>query len=558
MIKIIVKDTQDVVKVGVATTGGGVTKHSELTLDDGTNPHGTTSADVGLGDVDNTSDADKPISTATQSALDKKLDINSLTSNLILYPTTSAADVSGYYKMVSDITSPDYDDTAVDVATPSITTSDVYISSLISDAGVFVGNTGVINISIIGNIKRTVGSGGAEFYFEVYKRDISDVETLLTTSLATSKVDVSSYEQFAATALLTNTELIATDRLVYKFYGTKVGTSSSPTFAFQFGGVMPVRSSVPVPNIVQECDCSVDIRTGNTLLFTKNTIYNNVTPSSASTLTLDFTDAVAGTVVQFISDGTEIETITSTKDIIKQGNQLVGQIGAFFFLYDGVRVWQTHLPVNNEETPFEFGNAIKFDGVNDKVTFPQITSVNNFVASFWIKPTTLNKVVLGNSTDNSYVIFQSATQIQISLKATGTRTFVFPTASLLNTRVHIVIARISNVWYCWRNGIAHSSVSGAGNGDIVLDTIANWAGNSSLYNALLTELCIKNDFTITNQNVIDLYNAGEGKEATEIITNPEIYLKTNSSTGLTALNDGSLADGTLVNFVNDDSQWQLF
>lgn len=54
--------------------GGGVSKHSELILDDGTNPHGTTKTDVGLGNVDNTSDADKPISNAVQLALDDKQD----------------------------------------------------------------------------------------------------------------------------------------------------------------------------------------------------------------------------------------------------------------------------------------------------------------------------------------------------------------------------------------------------------------------------------------------------------------------------------------------------
>ena len=48
-------------------------KHSELILDDGTNPHGTTQSDVGLGNVDNTSDLDKPISNATQLALNGKL-----------------------------------------------------------------------------------------------------------------------------------------------------------------------------------------------------------------------------------------------------------------------------------------------------------------------------------------------------------------------------------------------------------------------------------------------------------------------------------------------------
>jgi hypothetical protein len=37
------------------------------------NPHSVTKAQVGLGNVDNTSDANKPISTATQTALDTKL-----------------------------------------------------------------------------------------------------------------------------------------------------------------------------------------------------------------------------------------------------------------------------------------------------------------------------------------------------------------------------------------------------------------------------------------------------------------------------------------------------
>ena len=40
------------------------------------NPHGTTKSDVGLSNVDNTSDANKPVSTATQTALNLKVDAN--------------------------------------------------------------------------------------------------------------------------------------------------------------------------------------------------------------------------------------------------------------------------------------------------------------------------------------------------------------------------------------------------------------------------------------------------------------------------------------------------
>lgn len=41
---------------------------------DTSNPHSVTKAQVGLGNVDNTSDANKPVSTATQTALNAKQD----------------------------------------------------------------------------------------------------------------------------------------------------------------------------------------------------------------------------------------------------------------------------------------------------------------------------------------------------------------------------------------------------------------------------------------------------------------------------------------------------
>ena len=56
---------------------------------DTNNPHSVTKAQVGLGNVDNTSDIDKPISTATQTALDSKADKTNLINGTPL-STTSA------------------------------------------------------------------------------------------------------------------------------------------------------------------------------------------------------------------------------------------------------------------------------------------------------------------------------------------------------------------------------------------------------------------------------------------------------------------------------------
>ena len=59
------------------------------------NPHGTTKADIGLGNVDNTSDLNKPISNATQNALNSKENssnkVTDFTSpNNTTFPTTQA------------------------------------------------------------------------------------------------------------------------------------------------------------------------------------------------------------------------------------------------------------------------------------------------------------------------------------------------------------------------------------------------------------------------------------------------------------------------------------
>jgi hypothetical protein len=175
------------------------------------------------------------------------ISLNDLPSNLILYATTAASDIPTYVKLVSSITDPSYNTVAVNVSTGSITTTNQFISALITSPNVIVGNPGVINISTIGNIRRTAGTGDAEFYFEVYKRDSTGTETLITTSGNTPPVFNGVYAQFSATALWNDGTFLSTDRIVLKFYGSRIVGGSAPTYDFQFGGSSPVRSLVPLP-----------------------------------------------------------------------------------------------------------------------------------------------------------------------------------------------------------------------------------------------------------------------------------------------------------------------
>jgi hypothetical protein len=175
------------------------------------------------------------------------ISLEDLPSTLTVYPTTVASGIGGYNKLVSSITDPDYNTTAVDVSTGAITGTDQLIAGLITDQNQIVGNPGVFNITTIGNIRKTAGSGQAEFFFRVYKRDSGGTETLILQSNNTQQITSAIYAEFFANGLWNDGIFVSTDRIVIKFYGTKVGGGSNPTYDFQFGGTSPVRSIIPVP-----------------------------------------------------------------------------------------------------------------------------------------------------------------------------------------------------------------------------------------------------------------------------------------------------------------------
>lgn len=76
------------VKQSIAVETAPITSDLNAHIADTENPHSVTKDQVGLGNVDNTSDANKPISSATQSALDEKLNLDG--SNAMTGPLTMA------------------------------------------------------------------------------------------------------------------------------------------------------------------------------------------------------------------------------------------------------------------------------------------------------------------------------------------------------------------------------------------------------------------------------------------------------------------------------------
>ena len=193
-------------------------------------------------------DLDKYTTEQVDAFLADKLDVGALASSIILYPTTAASDIANYNRLVTDPGDLNYNITAVDVETDPIDGVRVPAGQLIADANLFVGNPGIINVPIVGNIRRTSNNPNAlaEFYFEIYKRDEAGNEELLAESDTTATVDSETYKEFNASALLNNGEFIETDRIVIKFFGDSVGTEGA-TYEFQFGGEKPVRALLNVP-----------------------------------------------------------------------------------------------------------------------------------------------------------------------------------------------------------------------------------------------------------------------------------------------------------------------
>ena len=172
-----------------------------------------------------------------------------LPSTLDLYATTTASDVSGYTVLVRNISDSRFNTTAVDVSTGVITTTAQLVGSLVSDANIISGNPGIFNITTIGNISRTSGTGQAEFFFRVYKRDNLGVETFITESSKTLPVTNGGYVEFSAVALWNDGVFLDTDRVVLKYYADRLTSpvGSNPVYKFQFGGISPVRSTAAIP-----------------------------------------------------------------------------------------------------------------------------------------------------------------------------------------------------------------------------------------------------------------------------------------------------------------------
>jgi len=316
-----------------------------------------------------------------------------LPSTLDLYATTSPDPViSGYTALVRNITDSRYNTVAVDVPTPTITgtiASPTFCGAVISDPSILLGNPGVFNFSVIGKIRRTGGStsSGADFFFSIYKRDTSGVETLIADS---SPVVVPAnggvYVEYISIALWNNGIFLSTDRVVLKFYGIKTGGGSGATYEFLFGGGDPVRgtaaiSSAIIPNLYLRdlADVEKTDALNNEVLY-----WNDADSLWEHSLVVDLTPDASATQKGLVTTGTQtfagVKTFTSTINATSDNDYAIsaistnsdglsaettngnGVVGISTNGIGGVFVTTNNANIAQFQTGFDIKVAIKNDG----------------------------------------------------------------------------------------------------------------------------------------------------------------------------------------------------
>ena len=176
-----------------------------------------------------------------------KVSTGDLRVGVTLFPTDTIHTGSEYLA-VDNTADAEYNSTAVNIPTGGVS-ADGLIATVTSEAGVAIGEILGVNVSLVGEIRKTAGNQNeyANFYYEVYHRDTSaGTDTLIATSGRTLDVLSSSYEEYSANAFIQGpVDFAEDDRIVLKFYAGDV-SANSPEYDFLFGGSTPIRFSMPV------------------------------------------------------------------------------------------------------------------------------------------------------------------------------------------------------------------------------------------------------------------------------------------------------------------------
>lgn len=203
--------------------------------------------DIGLNNVDNTSDVNKPVSTAQTVAIQN-------VENQIFLPQTpfyfyqESSDISPYYKMLLNPSSG-----SETLFGFSGVTSDQLLVSFVNNISLTPTTTFGGAVSVFLNLSQTDGEQSAQIYAKLYKRSSAGSETLIGTTGLTDPLTINP-TNLSVDFVVGRTTFLSTDRLVVKLYSYVSGFGTAPEIQIFLEGSTNSRVVLPFAmNYYLEC-----------------------------------------------------------------------------------------------------------------------------------------------------------------------------------------------------------------------------------------------------------------------------------------------------------------
>ena len=246
-------------------------------------------------------------------------------------------------------------------------------------------------------------------------------------------------------------------------------------------------------------------------------------------------DVISGPIVHYSLN----ETGAATTAADSSGNGKNGTLNNFAL----PGAWVPHNPA------FNFENALEFDGVNDNVTFSNITLGTNVTHSFWFKINSYNSDVMWGNASNNGINFPrifTTSSFRVGDER-GSKGF-FTVANFNDSSWHhCVLTKSGTNFKVYLDGT--ESTSGT---QVITATITlNKSGTTyGFFDGLYDDVNLWNAHTATAAEVSALYNGGAGQYSEEVIPSPTLHWKLNETgTATTAVDSsGNGNNGTLNNF----------
>lgn len=211
------------------------------------------------------------------------------------------------------------------------------------------------------------------------------------------------------------------------------------------------------------------------------------------------------------------------------------------------------------ESEFSFGNALQFDGVNDYVSFPSLSITGDFTFNFWFKADFTAKnspMIFSNNASARYFRFvqnynatDSAFYVQVG---TTLHQFNFSSKWIDNQPYMLTVIRDgSNNLKCFLNGVESNLTGVVDSSNTTFHLLGAYYTLASFgfYNGDINEVGYLQGTTATAQNILDLYNGGDGANFETIMGGSTVYWRMNGSgTDTTAIDETGNYNGTLNNF----------